>query len=254
MKGDEVTLPNYLQLDLPEPPEGRPYVLINMVSSMDGKMVIEGSEAGLGSATDQRLMRALRTNVDAVLNGASTLRKSGSSPALDEDALVAFRRARGLQPVPLGVVLTASGDLPTDDPFFTCDAFEAVVFVTDETPAERVDRLREGRRPVEVVSQVQSAEEMLGVLRERYGVRWLLCEGGARLNGYLFDAGVVDECFLTVAPRIVGGDVTLTAVRGDRRASFDQTWSLSLVSAVPNRDTEEVYLRYRVASRPGIDS
>src|SRR5690606_27523822 len=130
-----VTLPDYLQLELPEPPPERPYVLVNMVSSADGKIVIEGTEVGLGSPADQRLMRALRTNVDAVLNGASTLRKSGSSPRLGDSVLEGLRTSRGLPKTPLGVVLTGSGRLPLDAAFFTETSFEAVVFATDETPA-----------------------------------------------------------------------------------------------------------------------
>lgn len=246
------TLPDYTHLRLPTAPAMRPYVLLNMVTSADGKIVIEGTEQGLGSAADQQLMRALRTNVDAVLNGASTLRKSGSSPEVGDPDLVAMRHARGLPTSPLGVVVTRGGDLPLEDAFFTSDAFEAVVFVTDETPPERVQALRDTGRPVEVVLGDRAVEEMLRILREKYAVRSLLCEGGAQLNGYLFDAGVVDECFLTVAPRIVGGDLALTPVRGDRPASFAATWPLSLVSAVPNPETGEVYLRHRVGRERGV--
>jgi len=247
-----VTLPDYVNLDLPEPPADRPYVLVNMVTSADGKIVIEGSEQGLGSPADQRLMRALRTNVDAVLNGATTLRKSGSSPEVGDPSLVALREARGLAPSPLGVVLTDSGRLPVDDTFFTSEAFPAVVVATTATPEDGLARLRATARPVEVVSSTSAVTEMLRIVRQKYGVRWLLCEGGATLNGHLFDHGLVDECFLTVAPRIVGGDVTLTPVRGARPASFEATWPLTLLSAVPNPETSEVYLRYRVASGPGV--
>ena len=253
MNRTPVTLPGYVNLDLPDPPADRPYVLVNMVMSADGKIVIEGTEAGLGSPSDQALMRALRTNVDAVLNGASTLRKSGSSPELDDEALEALRIARGLGRTPLGVILTRSGDLPLDTPFFTSDAFEALVFATDATAEGALGRLRDTPRPVEVVPEADAPAAMLRSLREQHGVRWLLCEGGARLNGCLFDAGLVDECFITVAPRVVGGDVTLTPVRGPRLASFAETWPLRLVSAVPNPDTDEVYLRYRVASERGVE-
>ena len=47
--------------------------------------------------------------------------------------------------------------------------------------------------------------------------------------------------------------MTLTPVRGPRLASFAETWPLRLVSAVPNPDTDEVYLRYRVASERGVE-
>ncbi len=247
------TLPDYAAPTLPDPPHDRPYVLVNMVTSADGKITIEGSERGLGSPADQRLMRALRSNVDAVLNGATTLRASGSSPTVDDPSLVAMREARGMPPAPLGVVLTSSGDLPLDDAFFTSPDFEAIVVATDQTPAANLDRLRSSGRTVEVIPSAEAAVELLRLLRQRYGVRSLLCEGGATTNGALFDAGLVDECFLTVAPRVVGGDGVLTPVRADRPASFEATWRLELVSAFPNHETGEVYLRYRVASR-GIDA
>jgi len=39
----------------------------------------------------------------------------------------------------------------------------------------------------------------------REGVRALLCEGGPRLHGSLQALGLVDELFLTVAPKLAGG-------------------------------------------------
>ena len=83
--------PDYTALDLPAPPPDRPYVIANTVMSADGKSVIEGTEQGLGSAVDQRLMRELRVNADVVLNGAGTLRASGTSSRLGDEALEAIR-------------------------------------------------------------------------------------------------------------------------------------------------------------------
>src|SRR5205823_7185194 len=46
--------------------------------------------------------------------------------------------------------------------------------------------------------------QALEVLRERFGVRTLLCEGGPHLNSHLLLAGVVDELFLSLAPMLAG--------------------------------------------------
>jgi riboflavin biosynthesis pyrimidine reductase len=46
--------------------------------------------------------------------------------------------------------------------------------------------------------------ERLRSLREE-GVRALLCEGGPRLHGSLQALGLVDELFLTIAPKLSGG-------------------------------------------------
>src|SRR4029079_5344297 len=87
--------PDYTALTFPAPPADRPYVILNMVESLDGRATIEGNERGLGSPVGSARMRELRLHADVVVNGASTLRASGTSPRLNNAALEAIRIARG---------------------------------------------------------------------------------------------------------------------------------------------------------------
>src|SRR5579864_3327543 len=87
-------------------PNRRPIVYLNMVSSVDGKATVGGSERGLGSADDKRIMQELRSHADAVLNGATTLRVSGSSPLLRDAELVERRTQLGLARQPIGVIVS----------------------------------------------------------------------------------------------------------------------------------------------------
>lgn len=47
------------------------------------------------------------------------------------------------------------------------------------------------------------------------GVRALLCEGGPTLHGSLQAAGLVDELFLTIAPKLSGGGVPPRILEGE---------------------------------------
>jgi 2,5-diamino-6-(ribosylamino)-4(3H)-pyrimidinone 5'-phosphate reductase len=235
----------YLSLTLPEPPPDRPFVYINMVASVDGKITVEGSERGLGSAADKRLFYELRAHADAVLDGANTARISGASPRLPDPDLIAWRRARGLSDQPLGVLITASADFRLDTTFFTSNSFEAVVFVADTAPAERVARLRETGRPVHLVpAGRQAVAAMARILHDAYGVRRLLCEGGGTLNAELVHLGLADELFLTLAPKIVGGRGNLTPVEGEPFGRDDMP-RLDLVSWHHYPPTGEVFTRWR---------
>ena len=238
--------PDYTDLDLPEPPSERPYVLTNMVISADGTVVLEGTERGLGSPTDQRLLRELRVNADAVLNGAETLRVSGSSSRVRHDDLLELRAARGLPPNPIGVVVSRSGVLPLEAAFFTADDFRAVVFLAEGAPADRKAALVATGREVVELPREDSFGWMLRYLRVQLGVLVLVVEGGARVNGALFDAGLVDEYFLTMAARVVGGRGGQPAVVSERESTWAEVTELEVVSAVPNPETGEMYLRYRV--------
>ncbi|MGH2609908.1 MAG: RibD family protein [Tepidiformaceae bacterium] len=238
--------PDYTALDLPEPPAARPYVLMNMVSSVDGKVVIEGTEQGIGSEVDQRLMRELRVHADMVMNGANTLRASGSSPRLGDETLAELRLARGLPRSPLGATISSKGDLPLDKIFFTAGDFETVVFLSDSAPPQRREAIAATGRRVVDLPEGREVESALRVMRSDLGVRVLLVEGGPTLNAQLFELRAVDELFLTIGPVIVGGKDTLTPVEGDAHFTRETVRRLQLVSAVPNEDTDEVYLRYRL--------
>jgi len=227
--------PDYTALEFPAPPDDRPYVVINMVMSVDGKTVVEGTEQGLGSPVDQRLMRELRVHADIVLNGAETLRVSGSSSRLGDPILETIRAARGREGLPIAATITASANLPLDRIFFTAPDFDAVVYVARGAPADRVRALRATGRQVVLLPK-----------RNDLAASLLLCEGGPTLNAALFAIDAVDELFITIGPRIVGGRDTLTPVEGERAFTRRTMKQLELVSAVPNEATGELYCRYRV--------
>ena len=238
--------PDYAALALPPPPADRPYVLANMVMSADGKSVIEGTERGIGSATDQRLMRELRANADVVLNGAGTLRSSGTSSRLGDAALEAVRAARGKPPAPVAAVLSASGALPLERAFFAARDFPAIVYLSERAPEERRIAIEAAGRPVAVLPAGGEVAAMLRHMRRELGAETLLVEGGPTVYAALYALDAIDEAFVTLGPVIVGGAETLTAVAGTRAFTRAEAPRLALVSAHANPETDEVYLRYRV--------
>ena len=235
----------YTQLTFPDPPQDRPFVAINMVMSADGRTVIDGSERGLGSALDQRLMRELRVHFDVVMNGAATFRASGTSARLNDPALERWRSTRGMTPSPIAAVLTRSGDLPASRRFFTDRGFDAVIYLSSTAP-ERVRRELESRgRPVVVLPAGNEASAALDHMRRELGARRVLVEGGAVLNGELTRRGLVDEYFLTLAPKIAGGDAMHPAVQWTGSATADAIREMDLVHA-RTASTGELFLRYRL--------
>ena len=90
----------------------------------------------------------------------------------------------------------------------------------------------------------------LAELRERFAVRTLLCEGGPHLNAQLLAAGLVDELFLSLAPKLAGGeDATGEALRILAGAEFEPPLELELLGVLESGST--LFLRYGVrASAP----
>lgn len=234
----------YLNLTFPEPPAERPYVVLNMVGSADGKSTVDGREVGLSSPADKLVLQAIRVHADAVLDGAGTARASGASPLIQNKVLRAERRRRGHKEPPLQVILSRYGNLPLDAPYLTRRDFRCIIFVGSEAEAHQVDQLRGTGREIETLTAgVDPVTEMLTRLRAKYRVRQVVLEGGPTLNGSFVRARALDEYFLTVSPHIVGG-VALGLVAGEAFTGATMP-SLALQSVLAVMETNEVYMHWR---------
>ena len=236
---------DYTNLTFPDPPQDRPFVAINMVMSADGRTVVDGSERGLGSPLDQRLMRELRVHFDVVLNGAATFRASGTSARLNNPKLEQWRTDRGMTPSPIAAVLTRSGNLPAERRFFTDHSFEAVIYLSSAAPQSVREDLTARGRPVIVVPEGQEAPAALQHMKSELGATRVLVEGGATLNGDLIRQGCADEYFLTLAPKVTGGQTAHPAVQWPGEPTKSEIEQLRLLHALP-ATTGEVFLRYMV--------
>jgi riboflavin-specific deaminase-like protein len=186
----------------------RPYLILNMVSSLDGKATIEWRTKGLSTELDRQLFHHLRTQADAVMVGAGTVRIERYGRMAKTDELRDKREREGLARDPLAVVVSARLDLPADLPLLN-EPEQRVVIATGSDAS-----LPDLRGQVEYARVGDDLPLLMARLREDHGVRSVLCEGGPTLNSHLLAAGLVDELFLTLHPKLTGGASALTIVAG----------------------------------------
>jgi riboflavin biosynthesis pyrimidine reductase len=222
----------------------RPYLALNMISSVDGRATLGGRSGPLGGRADSQLLHGLRTTVDAVMAGAGTVRAERYSRLVCEERDREIRRARGLAEEPL--VCVVSGRLALDEQIPLLADPDAHVAIITASGAS----LPQGcRARIEYICAAREGAldlpPAMGELRERFGVRTLLCEGGPHLNSHLLAAGLVDELFLTLSPRLAGNDdstsETLRIVSG---LELQPPAALELLAA--QEHGSYLFLRYRV--------
>ncbi len=221
-----------------------PYVVVNMVSTLDGKVSVGGKASPIGSPVDRCVMRNIRCAVDAVLVGAGTVRAEemnlGVPPALSEK-----RRANGLPEQPLGVILAGSRELPLERNVFGFPGQRTAIIAGEATPRTALKRARS--RGVFVL-RAEGAErpepaEVLRLLKEHFGVGAVLLEGGPSVNASFLSSGKVDELFVTLSPKIsLSREDTLTLSSPANGAPFATEFDLSSIHSSPKEG--ELYLRY----------
>jgi 5-amino-6-(5-phosphoribosylamino)uracil reductase len=221
------------------PPE-RPYVVVNMVETLDGRIAIDGRSGPIGNEADRALFHGLRTQVDAVMVGAGTVRTEHYGRMVKTDALRERRVSEGLAPDPIACVVSARLNLPTDLPLLQDPDSHVVVLTGSDGDPPDAPAVCECVRGVIKPEGGLELAPLLTRLRHDYGVRSVLCEGGPALNHGLLLEGLVDELFLALAPTIAAGEA-LTMVTGD---ALRPTVELELVSL--HESESHLFMRYRL--------
>lgn len=174
------------------PPPGRPWVLANMVASVDGSAAVGERSGPLGGPADKVVFRILRSLADVVLVGAGTVRAEGYGPV------------RGADPAALAVV-SRSLALDPDDRLFTEAVARTIVVTCAASDPARRATLGEVAEVIVAGTDSVDPARALAELGAR-GHRTVLCEGGPALLAQVAAAGVLDELCLTTSPLLALGD------------------------------------------------
>jgi 5-amino-6-(5-phosphoribosylamino)uracil reductase len=221
--GDPVELLHMLFAESREG-SGRPWIMFNMVSSVDGGTAVSGSATGLNDEDDRKLFRALRSLSDYVLVGAETVRAENYGPVrLDADH-IEHRRKSGLDELPRLVVATRSADLDPETRVFSDPERPTILITGVDADPSRVEALSE-------VAEVAQLDDLspAGILDYLGDAEVVLCEGGPSLNGQFFAAGVVDEIDLTIAPYVISGHSKRIAVGENAEPPLDMRLDRALI-------------------------
>ena len=225
-------------------PLPRPFVTANFALTWDARISTRrGTPADFSSPRDKRRLVEIRSRCDAVLASAKTIASDNMTMGLPDPALRAARVKRRQQAYPLRVLLTNSGRIDPTLRLFEKDFSPIVIFSTTRMPARTQSALSSKADLWLHESPAVNLAAMLATLRADYGVKRLVCEGGAQVFRSLLTAGLVDEIHVTFTPRIFGGKdaPTITSIAGQFLPA-----SVPLQLREMEVIEDECFLRYRV--------
>lgn len=208
-------------------------VISNTAISLDGRInTAEDRTAFLGSKKDHAMMNTLRAQADAVLIGGATFRRwrHPIHPIFDSP--------QPAHPPLWNVVVTRN--LPELDAAYLNEPRIKPLFLAPASSARR-DFLA----PVELYSEGGSdipVAWILNVLAQR-GVKTLLVEAGGDFLFQFLAADALDEMYVTLCPRLIGGVNSPSIVDG---AGFTLSTMRRLKLESADVQDDEIFLRYRV--------
>lgn len=227
----------------------RPYVTLSCAMSIDGYLdSAEPHRLAMSNAADLDRVDGVRAQHDAIMVGASTVRRDNPRLLVRDAARRAKRLASGLRESPAKVTVTASGQLSPDAAFFTTGEGPRIVYCTPDRAEELGARLRDRAVVVGIGDDCVTMSALLDDLGER-GIRSLMVEGGGTVLTQFLGADLVDELHLVIAPFFVG---EARAPRVVGPAAFPWTASRRARLAGTSQIGDVVLLRYALSDRFGM--
>jgi 2,5-diamino-6-(ribosylamino)-4(3H)-pyrimidinone 5'-phosphate reductase len=201
--------------------------------TVDGKIATTCGNSRISSKQDLIRVHELRSSVDAILVGISTV--------LIDDPLLTVRLIRAIGKDPARVVVDSEGRIPLDSRILkTAHRVATIVVVSERAHDNKIHKLRSTGAIVIIAGRVMvDLGEALSCLK-KMGFKNILAEGGGELNWSLLDLGVVDQLIVTVSPKLVGGRSATTLVEGDGYEKISQAIRMELKKVLRQNNGELV--------------
>ncbi len=195
----------------------RPFVFINIASSLDGKISNERREQiRLSSQEDLHVVDKLRAESDAIMVGIGTVISDDPKLTVKSELLRRMRIEKGLKPDPLRIVVDSKCRIPSNSKILSGNA-DTLVAVSESADRSKVQEMK---KKAEVFTAGKEKVDLKALMEYLYqmGVRKIMVEGGGELNCSLIKDNLVDEVRVFYSGLIVGGKNSPTVVDG---TSFD---------------------------------
>lgn len=228
---------------------GMPWVIAKWAQTLDGRAATRaGQSQWISSDRSRRRVHKLRSRVDAVITGMGTVR--ADDPMLNARGVGKVRRVAkrcvvdGDLELPIGSKLVQTA---REIPVIACCKRE---WATSAWVMERRTPLEDAGvlvLPVRSDNRYIDLDVMLKALAEVYGVATAMLEAGPGLLGAFFDADLVDEAVVYVAPVLLGDEQALAVATGRVVPSLDAGRNFRLVSVKRVGDDVELVYRRSIA-------
>jgi 2,5-diamino-6-(ribosylamino)-4(3H)-pyrimidinone 5'-phosphate reductase len=213
-------------------------VSINAAMTIDGKIATNLGDSAISSKQDLRRLHRLRSSVDAIVIGISTV--------IVDNPRLTVRLVKRCGTSPVRIIVDSTGRIPLDSKILkSASKINTIVAVTSRTSDRRIDKIKSAGAMVIVAgARTVDLKELFCILK-KMGFNKILVEGGGELNWSILQLGIVNELMVTVAPRIVGGRTATTLVEGDGYTRISEGIKTELIK-ISRQNNGEVILYYKL--------
>jgi len=174
----------------------RPFVILKLATSLDGKIATSTGDSKYITSKDSRKhVHQIRNDVDAILVGINTITR--------DDPLLDSRLVKGKNPIK---VIVDSSLKISENAKVLKDPGKVIIATTSKAPKKKIDRLHQKGTTIIILKAKSGLVDLKELMKElgKAEISSVMIEGGAELAGNAIKEGVVDKVMMFSAPKLIG--------------------------------------------------
>lgn len=209
----------------------RPYVVVNVAMSADGKLSTrERRQVKISGTEDFGRVDRLKAGSDAVMVGIGTVLADDPTLTVKGEECRKYRLKKGAGEHPARIVVDSRARIPVDASVLHKGSGLRIVAVSAKADPARVAALRKNAT---VIITGNDRVDLPALMEElgKMGIRRIMVEGGGELIAGLIREGVVDEIYTFIGNLIIGGRDAPTLADGEGFITEEEFSRLTLTGS-----------------------
>jgi diaminohydroxyphosphoribosylaminopyrimidine deaminase/5-amino-6-(5-phosphoribosylamino)uracil reductase len=182
---------NFIQYDLP-------FVTLKSACTLDGKIATDSGDAKwISNSMSRERVHSLRHYNDAIMVGVETIIKD--DPELTTRLSISAKN-------PIRIIADSSLRIPLSSKVLHDKSVDTYILTTTRANRERIEKLDGLCTKVIMCGDGPHVDLNVAMsILAKNGITSVLLEGGSKLNGAMFEAGLVNKVIIIISTKIVGG-------------------------------------------------
>ncbi|WP_054768542.1 bifunctional diaminohydroxyphosphoribosylaminopyrimidine deaminase/5-amino-6-(5-phosphoribosylamino)uracil reductase RibD [Lysinibacillus parviboronicapiens] len=203
----------------------RPFVLAKYAMTLDGKIAAHtGHSKWVTGEVAREDVHHIRHEVDGILVGVGTV--------IADNPSLTTRLKQGYGKNPVRIIMDSLLRIPPHAHVLNIEQAKTIIVCSKGVEQEKITALEKKGVTVLPVSREREGlviDEMLEKLYQ-LGITDILVEGGSAVNASFLQNGAINKYVIYVAPKVLGGRLSLTPIAGHSPTSMEEAWDVEFDS------------------------
>ncbi len=203
----------------------RPFVISKFAMTLDGKIAAHtGHSKWVTGEVAREDVHHIRHEVDGILVGVGTV--------IADNPSLTTRLKEGYGKNPVRIIMDSALRTPAHANVLNVEEAKTIIVCDENASLEKIAALKEQGVTIMPVRSNQDGLVIDDMLEQLYqhGITDILVEGGSTVNASFLQQGAINKYVIYIAPKVLGGRLSLTPFAGLNPSTMDEAWDVDFDS------------------------